>query len=131
MPGRTILVIDDEGMWHKLLKRFLGDAGYCVYAAATCADGIRLAEFHKPDCIVLDFHLADGDALSVCAGLREIEDVSEIPVIIFSSDPAVEIEAYSQCRAKSFVLKGCPESLLELRKSIGEVLPPALPPGRG
>lgn len=123
MTDRSILIIDDEGLWHNLLKRFLGDAGYRVYIAATCAEGIKLAEVHKPDCIVLDFHLTDGDAVFVCSVLRENKDISKIPVIIFSSDPAAETEAYSQCGARNFVYKGM-ASLEALRKAIDEVLSP-------
>ncbi len=129
MTGKSILVIDDEGVWHKLIKRFLGEAGYRVYNAATCAEGIKLAGVHKPDCIVLDFHLTDGDAVSVCSLLRENEGISKIPVIIFSSDPAAEIEAYSQCRAHNFVFKGT-ASLAALRKAIDAVLSPRMSPPR-
>ncbi|PIU20146.1 MAG: hypothetical protein COT18_03775 [Elusimicrobia bacterium CG08_land_8_20_14_0_20_59_10] len=123
MTGRSILVIDDEVVWHKLLKRFFGNFGYRVYAAANCAKGIKLAGLHKPDCIILDFHLTDGDAVSVCSVLRKNGDSGKIPVIIFSSDPAAETEAYSRCGAENFVLKGA-ASLAALRKAVEVILPP-------
>lgn len=123
MARRSILIIDDEIIWHKLLIRFLGGAGYNVYAAATCAEGVKLAELHKPDCIVLDFHLADGDAVSVCSALRASGNIAPPPVIIFSSDPEAEITAYAQCRADNFILKG-PSALPALTRAIARALPP-------
>ena len=124
--AQTILVIDDEVVWHRLLKNLLGGLGYTVYAAATCAEGVSLAELHKPDCIVLDFHLTDGDAVSVCQALKVSANSAKIPVIIFSSDPEAEITAYAECRAAYFILKGT-RSITDLPIIIGNVLSPAIP----
>lgn len=106
MAKQSILVIDDEPIWHKLLKKLFEEMGYTVLTADTCADGVRQAEQHKPDCIILDFHLKDGDAVSVCSALKASPACSKIPVIIFSSDPDAEITAYAECRAAHFILKG-------------------------
>ena len=121
MARRSILVIDDEIIWHRLLTRLLAGPDYIVYAAATCAEGVRLAELHKPDCIVLDFHLKDGDAVSVCSALKTGKSSSKIPVIIFSSDPGAEIAAYAECRASRFVLKG-PHAMAELSTIVKKIL---------
>jgi CheY-like chemotaxis protein len=77
-----------------------------VYTAASCVEGIKMAVLHSPDCIILDFHLADGNAVHVCSRLKANENTAQIPVIVFSSDPAAEIMAYTECKATSFVLKG-------------------------
>ncbi|MBI5744872.1 MAG: response regulator [Elusimicrobia bacterium] len=106
MPQKKILVIDDEVVWHRLLEKLLCPLGYLVYAAASCADGIRLAGEVRPDCIVLDFHLQDGDAVSVCTAIRDNRAIGRTPILIFSSDPAAEIAAYSSCRANGFLHKG-------------------------
>lgn len=106
MKQQSILVIEDDMTLHKLLSRILGSAGYKVYIVATCADGIKLALLHRPDCILLDFYLPDGDAASVCSVVKSDESTKKIPVIIFSSDPGVENAAYTQCHADKFILKG-------------------------
>jgi len=126
MKKRTILVIDDDLIWHRLIGRFLVDTGYKIYTAATCADGVKLAALHKPDCIVLDFHLTDGDAVCVCSAIKADEELKKIPVIIFSSDPCAEIAAYAQCQASYFLLKGT-AALEALPAAIAEMLPPAFP----
>lgn len=106
MTRRTILVIDDQANWLKVMRRLLAGFDHEVHTALTCAEGIRLAVQLKPDCILLDFHLTDGDALSVCAALNSNEITNGIPVIVISGDPAAEIVAYSRCRAVAFIEKG-------------------------
>jgi len=118
---KKILVIDDDLLWHRLLKRLFCEADYDVRAAASCEDGVRMAEEHKPDCILLDFHLDDGDAVDVCAALKNGGERPRFPVIVVSSDPAVEITAYAECRADYFVLKGS-HTMTVLPKVVSEVL---------
>lgn len=120
MP-RKILVIDDDLVWHRLLKRLFEEMDYDIHTAASCEDGVRLAEKQKPDCILLDFHLKDGDAVDVCAALKNGAERPKFPVIVVSSDPEVEITAYAECRAEYFVLKGS-HTMTILPKVVREVL---------
>ena len=120
---QTILVIEDEITWRELLGRILGEAGYDVHVAATCAEGVKLADLHKPDCIISDFHLSDGDAISVCTAVKSNESIKKTPIIIFSSDPEAETAALCGSRADNFVLKG-PEAWAELPAAIERILRP-------
>jgi len=129
MAHQSILVIDDEAVWHRLLARVLGELDYNVYAASSCAKGVRLAEQHMPDCIVLDFHLKDGDAVSVCTALKAGKTSAKIPVIVFSSDPGAEIPAYAECKAAYFIEKG-PRLITNLPVIIRGVLAPVFSPDR-
>lgn len=119
--SRKILVIDDDLVWHRLLRRLFGETNYDVHTAASCEDGVRMAERHKPDCILLDFHLKDGDAVDVCTALKNGAERPRFPVIVVSSDPAAEITAYAECRADYFVLKGS-QIMTELPRIVNEVL---------
>lgn len=121
MAQKKILVIDDDLFWHRLLKRLFGELDYDVHTAASCEDGVRLAETHRPDCILLDFHLKDGDAVDVCSALKADGGRPKFPVIVVSSDPGAELTAYAECRADYFVLKGS-HTMMELPKIVGEVL---------
>ncbi len=121
MVKRKILVIDDDSFWLRLLARILGSADYDVHTAASCEDGVRMAENHEPDCILLDFHQKDGDAVAVCSALRNCGKSSKCPVIVVSSDPGAERTAYTECQADYFVLKGS-HSMLELPNKIRELL---------
>lgn len=119
-------MIDDERSWHDLLRRFFIPLGYRVWTAFTAEEGLRLAASGKPDCLVIDPLLAAGGAVGICAALRN-SGRGGIPVIIFSSDPAVELDAYSRCMAEGFVLKGRPGSLAALQKAIEAALAPPGP----
>lgn len=121
MGKRKILVIDDDLFWHRLLKRLFGETDYDIHTAASCEDGVRQAEKHKPDCILLDFHLKDGDAINVCTALKNDAERPKFPVIVVSSDPEAEIAAYGECKADYFVLKGS-HTMMELPKIVCAVL---------
>lgn len=116
-----ILVIDDDMFWLRLLRRFFGENGFDVHTAASCEEGVRMAEEHQPDCILLDFHLKYGDAVSVCSALKAGGERPRFPVIVVSSDPGAEIMAYAECRADYFILKGA-RTMMELLRIVKEVM---------
>lgn len=82
MPKLKILIIDDDLFWHRLLKRLFDGRGYDIQTAANCTDGVKVAVQNKPDCILLDFHLGDGDAVSVCSALRAGGNINKTRVIV-------------------------------------------------
>ena len=120
---RKILIIDDDRFWHKLLKQLLA-RDYDVYSAANCGEGVDLVKAHKPDCILLDFHLPDGDAVSACLELRKNAQKPDTPVIVVSFDLGAEVTAYTECRAAYFVRKGS-QRMLALPALVGKLLLPA------
>jgi len=120
VPKSTVLVIDDEQTWRNLLGKTLSAADYNVYSAASCADGIKMASLHKPDCILLDFHLGDGTAADVCLSIRSTQNIKKTPIVIFSSDPQAAISAYTQCQADKFITKDTP--LTELFLILNDIL---------
>ncbi|OGS09098.1 MAG: hypothetical protein A2270_08480 [Elusimicrobia bacterium RIFOXYA12_FULL_51_18] len=116
MNRSAVLVIDDNECWRHLLTKLLDVTKYNVYSAATCAAGISMAEVHRPDCIVVDFHLTDGNSVDVCMRVRSHSDIKNTPIVILSSDPDAEVRADSECRADKFILKG--EPLAKIRSGI-------------
>lgn len=121
MSKRRILVVDDDPLWHRLIRRLFAGTDYDIYCAASCKDGVRLAELHSPDCILLDFHLADGNAVAVCAALKNGAARPRFPVIVVSSDPEEEVTAYAECGADYFILKGS-HAMTELSRVVGDLL---------
>jgi len=120
MNQAAILIIDDDECWRHLLVKLLRISKYNVYSAATCAAGINMAEVHRPDCIVVDFHLPDGNAADVCMRVRSHNDIKNTPIVILSSDPDAEVSAYRECRADKFILKG--EPLAKIRAGIEGII---------
>ena len=77
----TALIIDDEVQIRKLLRLALEARGFTVREAATGAEGLQEAVYHKPDVILLDLGLPDADGTEILVRLREW---SRIPVLILS-----------------------------------------------
>ncbi|MDD2803977.1 MAG: response regulator [Elusimicrobiales bacterium] len=105
MKRRTVLVIEDSVTWHGILRRWLERYEYTVHIAGTCTEGLLQAQLIKPDCILMDFHLPDGNAVSLCAEIRKASPTGTPPIIIFSGDPDAEGPAYQDCMADKFILK--------------------------
>ncbi|QVQ52188.1 response regulator transcription factor [Spiractinospora alimapuensis] len=70
MLGSTVLVVDDEPNIVDMVATVLGFHGFAVETAATAAEAYRRAEAVRPDLVVLDVMLPDGDGFEICRVLR-------------------------------------------------------------
>ncbi|MEW5797827.1 MAG: response regulator [Bacteroidota bacterium] len=82
-----ILVVDDEIQMRRLLRTTLESAGYRVTLAENAAEGIRNAETHRYDAIILDLGLPDIDGIEV---LKRIRTWAQYPIIILSARTSEE-----------------------------------------
>jgi len=57
MDEKTILIVDDESVWLRLLSRVFRHCGYTVVQASSCAGGLEALRNNKVDCALLDFNL--------------------------------------------------------------------------
>lgn len=78
----TILVVEDEKQICKALKVSLGDEGYMVYVANTLRQGEVEAATRKPDLVIVDLGLPDGDGIFL---IRTIRNYSMVPIIVLSA----------------------------------------------
>ena len=70
LMGCTVLIVDDDAQFRRVAAELLADRGYRVVGeAGSAADGLALAEELRPDAMLLDVNLPDGDGLSVAARL--------------------------------------------------------------
>lgn len=81
-PEKTLLVIEDEVAILRFLRPTMENAGWKVWEAPTGRLGLELAASKKPDAILLDLGLPDGDGLDVLKGLRQW---TSAPIIIISA----------------------------------------------
>jgi len=65
-----ILLIEDEAHVRRFLRTSLRTAGYRLIETATAAEGLRQAEKLRPDVVLLDLGLPDGDGVEVARKLR-------------------------------------------------------------
>jgi two-component system KDP operon response regulator KdpE len=81
-PGPVVLVVEDEPQMRRFLRASLGADGYRVLEAWTVADGIRQVTGERPDIILLDLGLPDGDGLDL---VRRVREWSPVPIIVLSA----------------------------------------------
>jgi two-component system response regulator MprA len=70
--GRAhVLVVDDDLEIRSMLRRLLLAEQYDVDTANTAEDGVRLATERRPDVIIMDVGLPDGDGIRAVERLRD------------------------------------------------------------
>ena len=80
---KTILIIDDDEFFAKLISEELGDEGYVTRHASNGAEAILMLKHLKPNLIILDIVMPVMDGIEVLGPIvRRYEDV---PVILHSS----------------------------------------------
>jgi two-component system KDP operon response regulator KdpE len=82
MTGDTILVVEDEAPMRRFLCSALTSHGFRVAEAGTLAVAERLATESRPDAVLLDLGMPDGDGLEL---LRQLREWSSAPVIVLSA----------------------------------------------
>ncbi|HEX6466069.1 MAG TPA: response regulator [Terriglobales bacterium] len=80
----TILAVDDNEMHLYAVKRILSHAGFTVAEASNGTQALdRVRE--KPDLIILDVNLPDGNGFEICKSLKQNPETAGIPVVFLSS----------------------------------------------
>ena len=80
--GPLVLVIEDELPIRRFLRASLEGAGYRVKEAGTVSDGLLHARTQRPDLILLDLGLPDGDGIELT---RAIRVDSAVPIVVLSA----------------------------------------------
>ncbi|MGA7177986.1 MAG: two-component system response regulator KdpE [Thiobacillaceae bacterium] len=81
-PAPLVLVVEDEAQIRRFVRAALEDEGCRVAEAETMAQGLIEAGTRKPDLVLLDLGLPDGD------GVRFVQDLrtwASLPVLILSA----------------------------------------------
>jgi two-component system, OmpR family, KDP operon response regulator KdpE len=78
----TILLVEDEAPVRRFLRAALPAHGYKLLEAVSVAEGTVLATSHRPDLILMDLGLPDGDGIDFT---RRIREWSDAPIIVISA----------------------------------------------
>ncbi|MBS7691479.1 response regulator transcription factor [Pseudomonas lalucatii] len=90
LPGKSILLVDDDQEIRELLHTYLSRAGFQVRTVGDGA-GLRQGLCAEPaDLLILDVMLPDEDGFSLCRWVREHQRFAQVPIIMLtaSSDEA-------------------------------------------
>ena len=78
----NVLIVEDEQAIRRFLRTALEADGLRVYEAETLQRGLLEAATRKPDLIILDLGLPDGDGIDF---IRDLRQWSHIPIIVLSA----------------------------------------------
>ena len=84
-PLVTIVVVEDENNIRRFIKLALESQGFVVFEADSLKRGLIEAGTRRPDLVVLDLGLPDGNGVDF---IRDLRTWSEMPVIVLSARSA-------------------------------------------
>ena len=81
-PRARILIVEDEAEIRRFVRMTLESEGHEVHEADSVRRGLIEAGTRRPDLVVLDLGLPDGDGVEL---IRDLRQWSAIPVIVLSA----------------------------------------------
>lgn len=83
LQNKKLLLVDDEPELLKMLTAILSNDGFRnIVTAFSLKEGISSVQKEKPDLVILDVMLPDGDGFSL---MQQIRTFSDVPVIFLSA----------------------------------------------
>ena len=82
---KRVLVIEDEAPIRERMVRILAYEGYETRGAQNGLAGVSIAHDFRPDVILCDAMMSDGDGFEALAMLRQHLDTETIPIIFVSA----------------------------------------------
>lgn len=114
---RCVLVVEDEPKFARILYDLARELGYRCLVAMGAEEGLRLADEHGPDAILLDMHLPDESGLAVLQRLKANPRTRHVPVHVVSVED--RSEAALHLGAIGYALK--PTTREQLREVFGKL----------
>src|SRR4051812_42806950 len=90
----VLLVVEDDPAQQKAYAAVGARFGFEILLTPRAGDVLRLALQHKPDAILLDMRVEDGDTLKVLHALRTSVETMEIPVTVVSAYLVPELKQH-------------------------------------
>ena len=117
-----ILIADDEAPARARLRRLIGELGVgeIVGESATGRETLAAVETTRPDLVLLDIRMPEGDGLSVARGLLRLEPP---PAVVFVTALADRALAALEAGAAAYLVK--PASREELASAIARARRPS------
>lgn len=69
---RPVLVVEDDAPFRRSLENFLDRAGYTYYSCSNTRDALVLAETVRPGILIVEYHLPDGNGVTLLRNLMRI-----------------------------------------------------------
>ena len=113
-PPGSILIVDDDAVFRRVLSGELERLGFAVHGAGSGHEAIRAAAGLRPQIVLLDLRLPDMSGLDVLKALRERDSTADVIVLTGHGSIDTAIESI-RMGAFDYVGKPCPLDELRLR----------------
>ena len=115
MEKKKILIIDDERDLTAMVGLRLKANDFLVSEAFTAEEGVKKAEEERPDLVLLDILLPDGDGYEICRKLKSNPKTRGIAIVIFTASNLKDLAKKAvEAGALDYVVKPFePKELLE------------------
>ncbi|WP_269520659.1 response regulator [Alteromonas sp. BMJM2] len=124
----TVLIVEDETHIRRMISIALKAEGFKTKESGSVQDGLVLALKEKPELIILDLGLPDGDGKEI---LRRVRQTSSVPILVLSArhseDDKVELlmSGANDYVSKPFSIKELIARIRVLLRDITPVIPEA------
>jgi len=116
-------MVDDDLTICDYIRELLVNNGYEFVSQNRASEAIKNIQQEKPDLILLDLHLPDGDGLQLCQKIKRTASVEDIPVLILTTrEFSIERDIAFEAGASAFIQKPFTEE--NLLSNIDEFVSP-------
>ncbi len=114
--GHTILIVDDDPIFRKMLEAFLLKEGMEVLTATNGHEGVCIALETQPDLILMDAQMPELDGVEACHQIKDAFPDADVQVLMVtaSNDEAL-IESAFEAGASDYITKPINWTLLRHR----------------
>ena len=119
----TVVIIDDRPEDRATFRRHLEratDVRYTIMESGRAQEGMDMCVALRPDCILLDYHLAGMDGLTILAALRQAQSGAAIVLITGMGDEQVAVRAI-KAGAQEYLAKDGLTAIM-LRRAVRQAL---------
>jgi DNA-binding response OmpR family regulator len=121
MDKKSILLVEDDQDFSRLMAMALRANNYKVVLAQDAVTAVNKAQKEEPDLILLDIGIPGGDGFLVMNRLQLTPSLSKVPVVVISArDPTVNKDRALMTGARAYFQK--PADNDELLTKISEIL---------
>lgn len=106
--GRSVLLVDDSKLFHRMLRRLVeGEGGRVVGMAESGVIGAEMANSLKPELIIMDHNMPDMDGVACLRAIRQAQLSSK--VIVCSGELTMDTsQEYARLGVSAIFVKPLP-----------------------
>lgn len=122
-----VLLVEDDAPLKRSLEKFLNQAGYAFDSCSTAREALALAEKHRHDVVIVDYHLPDSNGSSLLEKLMLVAPAVSA-IVLSKFDFQAIADDLDRVKIESFLQK--PFDLVELESALSSACSKASKPIR-